>query len=80
MPYIHVVSVVHTCKSISSHVISNFIINTLITYIMISHIILYPGSLLSCNDTYIEVTHANDQCMLLDLEISSSTYFGSNAI
>ena len=30
---IHVVTIVHTCKSISSHVINNFIINTLISYI-----------------------------------------------
>ena len=46
--HIHVVSVVHTCKSINSHVISNFIINTLITYSMAIHIIFYTGSSFTC--------------------------------
>ena len=34
----------------------------------------------TCNDTHIEVTHANDQCVLLDFEISSSICLGSNVM
>ena len=59
----HVVSVVHTSKSINSHVINNFIINTLISYIMITHIILYTDSLVTGKHIHIEVTDSNNQCM-----------------
>ena len=47
---------------------------------MISHIIVYTDSLFIGKDIQIESTHSNDQCMLLDFEMSSSIFLGSNAI